>query len=91
MYAVLRAKICDRMILANPAGSWRRIHVLIEAGKKAIEQLEITRVGRHLGQSILRNFFQQSTRIVFTLVPRFGIEILEKAGAIARPAPPVIP
>src|ERR1041385_3524887 len=91
--AKLRAEVSDGMFRRDRIllQTRRRGQVRLKALVELLHPLHVDRIGRRFGQSEGRRFREQSSRIVLTLFPDFGIEIAEDSLAIFSPTPPVIP
>src|ERR1051325_3174972 len=74
VYAVLGAKICDRVLWSNLSVTIGRpgarvSHVRIKVGGQTLHALAIDRVGRHLHDAIPGGLRQQATRVMLALFP----------------------
>src|SRR6185369_7316815 len=95
VHAELRTEVRDWMfrrdllVLVLPVRTHR--HVRLENLIDATYALEIDGIGGGFGEPVGRRLCEQLSRVVLTFFPNFRIEIAENAGAVRRPAPPVVP
>src|SRR5215213_9956866 len=95
VHAKLSTKISDRVFsryrnaLHGPAGP--RSHVRLKELIDALHAFEINRIGSGFRQPVRRGFGEELARILLALFPDLRIEIAKDAGAVGRPAPPVVP